>query len=95
MATVNDNNSSYKVIKLLLQSCSDIFFPYLTNRELGLLDRIITDICLRKLFFQQAGHFYITNKIKSLDELTWVMKRELIITKCHLDFDFEGKIESK
>ena len=94
MATLNDDKSSYKVIKLLLQSCRDIFFPYLTNRELGLLDRIITDINLRKLFFQQAGQFYLTNKFQSLDELDWVMKRSFIVTKCHLDFEFEGKILS-
>lgn len=88
----DEDQSSYKVIKLLLQSCCDLFFPYLTNRELGLLDRIITDIILRKIFFQQAGQFYLNNKIKSLDELNWVMKRELRITRCHLDFDFEGRI---
>ena len=88
----DEDQSSYKVIKLLLQSCSDLFFPYLTNRELGLLDRIITDIILRKIFFQQAGQFYLNNKIKSLDELNWVMKRELRITRCHIDFDFEGRI---
>ena len=92
MATFNDDKSSYKVMKLLLQLCCDIFFPYLTNRELGLLDRIITDLSLRKLYLQQAGQFYLTNKFQTLAELKWVMKRELIITKCHLDFDFEGKV---
>ena len=92
MATNNDDQTSYRVIKLLLLSCSDLFFPFLTNRELALLDRIITDISLRKLFFQQADQFYLKNKFKSLDELNWVMKRGFVITKCHLDFDFEGKI---
>ena len=92
MAAVNDDRSIYKVIKLLLQSCGDIFFPYLTNRELGVLDRIITDISLRKLYFQQAGKFYLTNKFQSLDELDWVMKRSFIMTKCHLDFEFEGNL---
>lgn len=87
----NNDDSSYKVIKLLLQSCCDIFFPYLTNRELGLLDRIISDMRLRKLYFQQAGQFYITNKLRFLNELIWVMKRGFVITKCYLDFDFEGK----
>ena len=92
MATLNDDKSSYKVLKLLLQFCCDIFFPYLTNRELGHLDSIITDLSLRKLYLQQAGRFYLTNKFQTLSELNWVMKRELIITKCHLDFDFEGII---
>lgn len=93
MATTNDDEEgSCKVFKLLLQSCSDLFFPFLTNRELALLDRIITDISLRKLFFQQADQFYLKNKFKSLNELTWVMKRGFVITKCHLDFDFDGKI---
>ena len=68
-----------------------IFFSYLTNRELGILDRVITDINLRKIYIQQAGQFYSKNKIKFKDELKWIMKRGIVLTKCHLDFDFEGK----
>ena len=91
MVTICDDSSSYKVFKLFLQSCSDLFFSYLTNRELGILDRVITDINLRKIYFQQVAIFYQTNQMKSLAELEWILTRCIIITKCHLDFDFEGK----
>ena len=87
---LRDLSISYKVIKLFLQSCSDLFFSYLTNRELGLLDRAIKDVNLRKVFIQQAGLFYLNNSIGSLAELEWILKRGIVITKCHLDFDFEG-----
>ena len=90
MATIIDDLSSYKVIKLFFQSCSDLFFSYLTNRELGVLDRVITDINLRRIYFQQVGLFYDSNKIKSLSELKWIMKRNIKLVKCHLDFYFGG-----
>ena len=66
---IEDDSTSYKVLKLLLQSSSDLFFSYLTNRELGIIDQIITDVNLRQLFFKQTEHFYLSNKIKSLGEL--------------------------
>ena len=67
MATICDDSNSYKVLKLFLQSCSDLFFSYLTNRELGVLDRVITDVNLRKIYFQQAAIFYQHNKVTFLD----------------------------
>ena len=91
MATICDDSSGYKVLKLFLQSCSDLFFSYLTNRELGVLDRVITDINLRKIYFQRAGLFYSNNKIQSLDELEWILMKGIVISKCHLAFEFEGK----
>lgn len=91
MAGVKDDSNSYKVLTFLLQSCSDLLFAYLTNRELGVLDRVTTDVNLRKTYLLQAGHFYIKNKVKSLDELEWILVRNIFITKCHLDFDFDGK----
>ena len=91
MATIYDDSSSYKVLKQLLQSCSDLFFSYLTNRELGILDRVITDVNLRNIYFQRAGLFYLNNKIKSLNEMEWILMKGIVITKCHLDFEFEGK----
>ena len=91
MASYNDELTSYKVLKLLLQSCHDLFFSYLTNRELGILDRVITDVNMRKIYLLQAKHFYFKNKVQSLDELEWIMMRNISMTKCHLDFDFDGK----
>ena len=90
MASICDDSTSYKVLKLFLQSCSDLFFSYLTNRELGVLDRVITDINLRKIFFQQAAIFYQRNKVTFLDEMEWILARGIVLTKCHFDFDFEG-----
>ena len=89
---LRDLSISYKVLKLFFQSCSDLFFSYLTNRELGLLDRTIKDVNLRKIYFQQVGMFYLNNLIGSLAELEWILKRGIVITKCHLAFDFEGII---
>ena len=90
MATIYDDSSSYKAFKLFLQSCSDLFFSYLTNRELGIIDRVITDVNLRKIYFQQAYIFYQNNKIGSLAELEWILIRGIVLNKCHLTFEFEG-----
>ena len=69
MAIIEDDSKSYKVIKLLLQSCNDLFFSYLTNRELGVLDIVISDINLRFVYLEQATRFYLYNKVQSLGEL--------------------------
>ena len=90
MAIIIDDSEGYNVLELLLQSCTDLLFSYLTNRELGILDRVITHVNLRRIYFREAAHFYLNNKIQSLDELSWILKRNIHITKCHLDFDFEG-----
>ena len=56
-----------------------------------ILDRVITDVYLRKIYFQQVGMFYSGNKTKFKDELKWILMRGIVLTKCHLDFEFEGK----
>ena len=91
MAIIVDDSEGYKVLELLLlESSNHLFFSYLTNRELGVLDTVITDLNLRSIYFREAFHFYLNNKIQSLDELSWILKRNIHITKCHLDFEFEG-----
>ena len=92
MMEVLDDDKRCKVLKLLLQSLGDSFFSYLTNRELGKLDSAISgsNINLRKLYIKEASIFYLKNKIKSMYELWWIMRRGFILTKCHLDFAFEG-----
>ena len=87
---VLDDIKSYKVLKLVLQSCGDLFFTYLTNREIGKLDSAISDINLRKFYLKEAELFYLSNQIQSMYELKWVMMRGIILTKCHLDFAFKG-----
>ena len=45
---------------------------------------------MRKIYFLKTTIFYSQNKVQSLDELEWILKRSIILTKCHLAFDFEG-----
>ena len=92
MDLIVDDSKSYKVINLLLlESSYDLFSSYLTNRELGVLDNVISDINLRFVYLEQAARFYLYNKVQSLGELEWILKRNINITKCRLDFDCEGK----
>ena len=92
MAIVEDDSKRYKVFRLLLlESSNELFFSYLTNREVGVLDRVITNVDLRRIYFREAAHFYLNNKIQSLAELKWILKRNIHITKCHMDFELEGK----
>ena len=89
---VLDDDKWCKVLKLLLQSFGDSFFSYLTNRELGKFDSAISgsNINLRKLYIKEASIFYLNNKIESIHELRRIIKRGIILSKCHLDFAFEG-----
>ena len=92
MTIVEDDSKRYQVFRLLLLESSDeLFFSYLTNRELGVLDRVITKVNLRRIYFREAFHFYLKNKIQSPAELKWILKRNIHITKCHMDFELEGK----
>ena len=47
---------------------------------------------MRKMLYEEVVRFYSYNKIGSMDELSWIVKRGIILTKCHLDFDVEGNI---
>lgn len=73
---VFDDIKSYKVLKLLLQSLDGLFYSYLTNRELGKLDSAISDIDLRRIYFKEAGTFYLIYAFESWAELKWIIKRE-------------------
>ena len=87
---VFDDSKSYKVLKLLLQPLGDLFFPYLTNRDLGKLDSAISDTALRKFYFKEAGTFYSINFIESIDEFAWIIKRRIPLSRLTLSlFDFE------
>ena len=76
-----------KVLVLLLHSCWADFMRYLSYREISKLDRAISEIPLRKLFFGQVGQFYKKNKILSKNELDWIMSRSIKLISCHLNFD--------
>ena len=79
-------------LNFLLRNCWELFVPYLSNQEIGKIDSSIIDIKLRKLFFIKVSDFYLVNKIYSLKELKWILKRNITLTKCHLDF--EGNIHA-
>ena len=65
---------------------------FLSNREISKLDRTITEIPLRKLFFSQVEKFYQNNLILSKGELDWILSRSINLTSCHLFFDYHSKL---
>ena len=79
-----EEKKSNIVLTLLLQSFKDIFFPYLTNRDLGKLDMAINDVNLRHIFTNEIRLFYSSNNIESLDELMWIVKRKVPLSNVHL-----------
>ena len=83
---------SHQVLTALLESCWDIFFPYLLNEDIGKLDSALTDKSLRKIYAKHLSKFYLINNIYSPSELEWIIKRGIDLTVCLLDFDEEGKI---
>ena len=90
-----EDTKSYKVFILLLESFKDLFLAYLTNRELGMLDRAITDVNLRKVYLKEASTFYLNNDVESLDELRWIVKRGIPLSKVHLSslcYELNGKL---
>ena len=62
-------------------------FPYLSNKEIGKLELILTEKSLRNLYLNIIKSFYLVNTINSPSELGWIMKREIELTICRLDFD--------
>ena len=80
-------------LDFLLRNCWEIFFPYLSNLEIGLIDSVLTDIPLRKVYLKKVSDFYVVNKIYSFKELKWILNRNLPLVKCHMHFDrdIEGK----
>ena len=79
-----------QVLFLLLEACWDLFYPYLLNDDIGKIDLALTEKGLRGLYFNQVGKFYLFNNISSVDELEWLMKRGISLTKCGLEIDSEG-----
>ena len=64
---------------------------YLSNREISKLDRAITEILLRKVFFSQVGQFYEKKNIMSKGELDWILSRNIKLTSCHVAFTSRSK----
>ena len=81
-------HKSRQALIVLLESSWDLFFPYLCNTDLGKLDSAFTDKSLRELYFSQLNKFYLLREITSLLELEWIMKRDIVLVKYLLDFQF-------
>lgn len=81
-------------LSFMLQTCWKLFFPYLSNLEIGKLDSALTDRNLRELYLDQVSDFYLSNEIYTEEELEWIIIRNISLTKCHLGFNVEttGKI---
>ena len=79
------------IFRFIFESCWDVFLPYLSNLEIGKFDLILTDVSLRKLYFSLVNEFYLNNKIYDYKELDWILKKNISLTKCHLEFSFKGR----
>ena len=89
LVTIYDNSS---ILMFILGSCWHVFLPYLSNLEIGKLDLILTDVSLRKLYFNLVNEFYLNNRIYEYEELDWILNKHISLTKCHLEFWTKGKI---
>ena len=81
---------SHQVFTILIESCWDHFYPYLSNEDIGKLDSTLTEKSLRTLFLHQASKFYSVNSILSSFELEWIIKRGIHLTVCRLVFGYGG-----
>ena len=86
--------NSRRAFILLLESCWDIFYLFLSNEDIGKIDSALTEKSLREIYFIQVSKFYSTTNIYSVCELEWIMKREIDLTVCRLDFNSEGIVIS-
>ena len=78
-----------QVLFLLLETCWDLFYPYLSKENIGKIDIALTEKSLRGLYFNQVSKFYLINRISSVEELEWIMKRGISLTKCNLYFEHD------
>lgn len=87
----NSNTSKQSALNIMLETCWEGFFPYLSNREIGKLDSALINFSLRKVFLSKVKDFYLVNKIYTRKELLWILSRNISLTKCHLEFEIKGK----
>ena len=85
---ISDNiNKSRQVFDSLFGPWWEHLYPYLSNKEIGKLELILAEKSLRNLHINIINCFYLVNTINSPSELEWIMKREIELTICQLDFD--------
>ena len=80
-------DNRHQVLTALLESCWDHFYPYLLNEDIGKIDSALAEKSLRELYFKQVSKFYLKNSIRMAAELAWIMKRDVDLAICRLDFD--------
>ena len=85
-------SKGHQVFSLLLESCWDLFYPYLSNYDIGKIDSALTEKSFRELYLKQVNKFYVSNSICSVGELEWIMKRGIDLTICRLEFGYEEKL---
>ena len=91
----NTNESISKrhlVFTLLLESCWQHFYRYLSKNDVGRIDSALTEKSLRAIYLKQVRKFYLVNYIKSFDDLKWILRRGIDLTVCRLIFENKGKL---
>ena len=62
------------------------------NKDICKLDIALSELKLRKTFNKKVGIFYDNNSIYHKSELARIVKRNISLTKCKLDFKLSGKL---
>lgn len=85
-----DSHFNKSSLSFVIYNCSKLFFPYLSNQDISKLDLALKNISLRKEYFNGVNDFYLFNSIYSVEELKWVLVKNVNMLKCHLEFDLIG-----
>ena len=67
------------------------FFLHFVNEDICKLDISLSELKLRTSFNKKIGVFYDNNSIFHRSELARIVKRNISLTKCKLDFKLSGK----
>ena len=67
------------------------FYLYFDNYELGKLDMALSEFRLRDDFSKVVGSFYNHNVITCVDELEWLLHREVKLETARMDFTLPSK----
>ena len=62
------------------------FLLLLSNKDIGKLDITLSDKEMRQAFHSRLGSYYSSNDIKYKGELEFLVKRNIALTRCVIDF---------
>ena len=68
----------------------DFYFNF-DNYELGKLDTALSDFRLRDDFYNGVASFYNHHVITCVDELEWLLNREVALETVQMDFTLPSK----